>query len=304
MSKIQTVLGEINAEELGSTLYHEHLAMKPGPEPEFAVSTFDNTEKIIEELSFFKNAGGGTFVEMSPFNFGRDVCALAEISKATGVHVICCTGFHKKRFLPEWALSANLEEIENILINEITMGIDGTEIKPGVMKIGTSKEKIFSEEEKMIAAVSSVHLKTNIPISTHSDKGLMLLEQCELFEKNQVPPKRVLLGHSDIPNNVDYLKKLCRRGFNVGIDHVGRDLQNKDQVKIEIIKELIQEGYIDQIFIAGDMGKKDYLKVYGGKPGFDYVLTDFKHYFLESGLGEMQFNQILIENPKRFFQSS
>ena len=303
MKFAQTVLGKINVEEMGITLYHEHLGMKPGPEEKFLPYTFDDPKKIANELTLFKNSGGGTFVEMSPLNFGRDVKSYAEISEKTGVHVLCCTGFHKKRFIPDWVYEKKDSEIRSVLLEEINKGIDRTGIKAGVVKIGTSNKQIYPIEERIIAIVSSVNKETNIPVSTHCDKGTMVLEQCDLFMKNNIKPERVLLGHTDIPNDVDTLKKICDMGFNVGIDHVGRDLENHDQTKIDMIRDLIDGGYIEQLFIAGDMGKKDYLKTYGGKPGFDYIVTAFKDYLFENGIDESQYQKILIENTKRFFQT-
>lgn len=303
MSEIQTILGPISPEELGITLYHEHLAMKPGSEKEFKTSILDEPDKITKELLRFKKAGGGSFVEMTPLNFDRDIQENRLISQNTGVHVICCTGFHKEKFLPDWVYTKEPSEIKKILLKEISEGIDNTKIKAGVLKIGTSLERIFPIEEKIINIVSTVQKKTGIPISTHCDKGQQALEQCKLFLKNTIQPARVIIGHVDIPNDVDYLKEICQLGFNVGIDHIGRDIENHDRVKIKMIRDLIDAGFIKQIFIAGDMGKKEYLKVYGGTAGFDYIVTDFKEYLFQNGIDEKQYSQILIENPKRFFQN-
>ena len=133
MKYVQTVLGKVNVEELGITLYHEHMGMKPGSEEKFLPYTFDDPDKIADELTLFKNAGGGAFVEMSPLNFGRNVHTYAEISRKTGVHVICCTGFHKKQFIPDWVYERNDFEIESNLLKEINNGINGTDVKAGVV---------------------------------------------------------------------------------------------------------------------------------------------------------------------------
>ncbi len=301
MNSINTALGLVNPDNLGITLYHEHLAMTPGPATEFASSIFDDTDKILTEVNEFKDEGGGTFVEMSPLNFGRNVKAYQEISKKSGVNVICCTGFHRKKFLPDWIESISAQEIENRLIREITEGMDDTDVKAGVIKIGTSLNEILPIEKRVIEIVAEVHQATGVPISSHCEKGSMALEQGAILEKSHVSPDRVLLGHVDIPNDLDYLLEICKCGFNVGIDHVGRDLVNNDQRKIDLIKALIEKGFIAQIFISGDMGKKEYLRVYGGNPGFRYIVREFKASLLKNGISEKQYNQILIENPKRLF---
>lgn len=302
MTFIETVQGPLPPGKLGVTLYHEHLAMNPGPQEKYRMSIFDNPDEISRELSDFKKYGGGTFVDMSPLNFGRNVLACKYISEKTGVNVICCTGFHNEKFIPEWVHSKSDRDIESIVRAEIEDGIDGSGIRAGVIKLGSSSDFIHPVEQRLFGIISSVHKLTGIPISTHCDKGLQALEQCKLFIKHGVKPDRVLLGHVDIPNDADHLKKICDLGFNVGIDHIGRDLENHDQIKLAMIGELVEEGYINQIFIAGDMGKKNYLKIYGGAPGFGYIVSEFKQLFLNHGMDSNQFDQIMVENPKRFFQ--
>lgn len=298
---VNTVLGEVPADALGITFTHEHLAMNPGDPTRYGDSIFDDPGLIIRELSDFTAAGGKTIVEMSPLNFGRDVSAYREISKAAGIHVICATGFHKQEFLSPAMLAESDEWIAQLLIGEIEQGIGDTGVKAGVIKIGTSLNTVADSEHRIIKIVSGVLQRTGVPISTHCDKGTMALEQARLFLQYGADASRVILGHVDIPNDAGYLTKICELGFNVGVDHVGRDLANKDAVKINLLKALVDSGYIDHIFLAGDMGKKSYLKAYGGKPGLGYILCEFKEYFLDHGLSEREFLHILIDNPRRLF---
>jgi phosphotriesterase-related protein len=300
---VETVSGKVPADCLGVTLAHEHLAMRPGDPLQYEESILDEPEKMVQEVSVYATAGGGSIVEMSPLNFGRNVAACQAISQATGVHVICATGFHNEKFLPDWAYTWSEAQLVALLLSELEQGIDGSLVKPGVIKIGTSYMEIKPIEVKLIAAAAKAHIKSGVPISTHCDKGSMALEQCQHFLRYGADPGRVILGHVDIPNDAEYLKRICALGFNVGIDHVGRDLHNKDQVKIRLIQELIAAGYIDHIFLSGDMGKKSYLSVYGGAPGLGYILCELKQYLRESGISEEELRHILVENPRRVFSS-
>ena len=130
---------------------------------------------------------------MTPINYGRNVKAYQRIAQATGVHVICCTGFHKQLFMPPWFGDKTDGELYDILMNEVTNGLDGTEIHPGVIKLGTSFEEVTAAEKRSIEAVARVHRDTGIPISTHCDKGTMGMDQLRLLEKHGVDPKNVLL---------------------------------------------------------------------------------------------------------------
>ncbi len=298
---VNTVLGPISADAMGITLEHEHLAMNPGDPAKYAESIFDDPAIIIRELADYTAAGGKTIVEMSPLNFGRDVKAYREISRAAGIHVICATGFHKQGFLSPALLAQNDDEIEQLLVDELEKGIEGTDIRAGVVKIGTSLNAVTEAERRLMHIAARVQQRTGTPINTHCEKGTMALEQAGLLSEYGADPARTILGHVDIPNDTDYLKQICARGFNVGIDHVGRDLAGKDSARIEMLKALVDAGYIDQIFLAGDMGKKSYLRAYGGKPGLGYILCEFKAYWLAHGLSEQQFLHILVDNPRRVF---
>ena len=298
---VNTVLGEILSDQMGITFSHEHLALNPGDPIRYGDSVFDEPQKIIQDVIEFKSLGGKTIVEMTPLNFGRDVQVYRDISKTTGINVICSTGFHKEEFIPDWFNAINNRQIIDRLEEEINHGISDTGIRPGVIKIGTSYNQITAIEKRAAEIAVSVQQETSLPISTHCDKGTMALELSALLKKYGVHPDKVILGHVDIPNDLEYLKKICSMGFNVQIDHIGREKQNRDIVKVNLLRELIASGFINQIFLSGDMGKKTYLKSYGGWPGLGYILREFKASLLENGISEAEFEHILVKNPCRVF---
>ena len=46
------------------------------------------------------------------------------------------------------------------------------------------------------------------------------------------------------------------------------------------------------------MGKKDYFKSYGGQPGLDYIMTEFRQAALEH-ISEDDFMRMVTVNPQR-----
>lgn len=298
-NKAMTVNGEIAGTELGSTYVHEHLIVQPQSSDEkYIPYTLKDEIASTKEAVSFAQAGGGTLVEMTPIYFGRDPKAYRRIARAAGIHVICCTGFHKQEFLPPWFEEKSDMQLFDLLMKEVQDGLDHTGIRPGVIKLGTSFNTITPNEQRVIRAVARVHLSTGIPISTHCDKGTMGLEQIRLLEESGVDPARVLLCHVDIPKNINYVKELCRTGTNVCFDHVGRELADKDTFRVEMICRLLDAGFGKQITLAGDMGKKEYLPAYGGTPGFRYVLESLRKE-LEDRISKQEFEEILIYNPRR-----
>ena len=65
-------------------------------------------------------------------------------------------------------------------------------------------------------------------------------------------------------------------------------------------KELINEGYVNNILISQDVFIKMMLKSYGGN-GYTYILKYFKKRLKDIGVSDKDFNEIISENPKRVF---
>jgi phosphotriesterase-related protein len=304
MGMINSVTGPISPSSLGFTLMHEHLVVKPQiDDPKYEPYTLDNPAKSTVEAIEFKTHGGKTILEMTPINYGRDVDKLQKIAKASKTNILFTTGFHKQEFMPEYVTSSSVEDLTKIILAEINNGVGIYKLKPAVIKCGSSLGEITDNEKKCIMAAAEAHKISGLPISTHCDKGTMAKEQLEILIASGVKPANVLLGHVDIPEDIWYLMDLCKTGVNIEIDHVGRDLADKDSKKIGMISELIKAGYLSQLFISGDMGKKDYLYAFGGKPGLTYFRKDFKDWCSRT-IGDRNYDRIFVDNPKRFLSGS
>lgn len=296
-----TVSGPLDASEMGVTYSHEHLLVKPqSDDPKYQNYILGDIEKSSQVSSDFKRAGGRTLVEMTPIYYGRDVRGLRAIGEAAGIHVICTTGFHKEEFLPPWFADRTEDELYEMVRAEITGGIDGSGIRPGVIKFGTSLNTITRQEERAMSVAARASLETGIPISTHCDKGTMAPVQAEYLRSMGVDLSGVLLCHIDSKMDIDYAMKVCDMGANICIDHVGRELADHDRFRVEMIARLVKAGYGGQVVLAGDMGKVDYLPAYGGRPGFTYILSELKQELLKH-ISENDFYQITVVNPARIF---
>lgn len=54
---VNTVLGPVDAAELGTTYIHEHLYVKPNELPAFYPYTLDDVDRGVEEIESFMAAG-------------------------------------------------------------------------------------------------------------------------------------------------------------------------------------------------------------------------------------------------------
>lgn len=294
-----TVNGPVDGGALGVTYVHEHLMVKPqSDDPRFLDYTLQDEAASRREAESFRQAGGNTIVEMTPIHYGRNAEACRHIAQEAGIRVVCCTGFHKQEFLPPWFEEKTEAELYDLLLDEIENGLDGTGIRPGVVKLGTSLNTVTPDEERSIRLAARAHLETGIPISTHCDKGTMGMEQLRRLEKLGVDPAEVLLCHIDSKMDTQYAIELCRAGATICIDHIGRELADHDSFRVRMIVDLLEAGCLDHVCLSGDMGKVNYLPAYGGTPGLAYILTGLKRELLRY-LSEEDFHRMVAENPQR-----
>lgn len=295
---INTVLGPVGADELGVTYIHEHLYVKPSELPVWQDYTLDNIDNSVEEAKLFKAVGGSTIVDMTPLNYGRNTEVLRDIARRAGINIICVTGFHKQEFMPPWFFEMDDAAVATVIRGEIEDGIGWSQARPGAIKVGTSLGEITAAERRAIKLCGVLARDCGLPVITHCDKGTMGLEQLETLASVDVDMSRVCLSHVDLTKDVEYLRRLCDRGAYLSFDHVGRELDTHDAERVSMLGKLVSSGYGDRICLAGDMGKRDYFRSYGGAPGLDYILTKLRGSLLNV-MEEEDFDRMLVDNPRR-----
>lgn len=304
MKKVRTVLGDIKPEELGFTYTHEHLISHP---PVWKIKQDPDLElpeinKAIEELGYFHRAGGSSLVEGSTIDYGRDPEGLKYIAKMVPVHIIATTGFNKGPYHPEWVKEKSIEELADLFVKEIETGMGDTDIKAGQIKVGSSYNVITGIEEKVTRAAAIAQKRTGAPVWVHTENGTMGLEQLEILKQEGADLSKTVVGHSDRNADPYYHLSILKMGAYIQFDGPGKIKYYPDSVRVELIKNIINNGYSDRLLISGDMGRKSYLKAYQGGPGFEYIIKKFIPRLIAEGIDEAIISRIFIENPARWLE--
>lgn len=321
---VNTVLGPIAASKLGKTLMHEHFFFGyPGFDgnPKYKKSFDQLVAEGIEVANRAKKHGVETIVDATPSDCGRLPEALAEVSRQTGIHIICSTGYYYEGegapayFRFKSALGVAEEEIYEMYTSEIENGIGDTGIKPGVIKLGTSKDVITPYEEMFFKVAARVQKEQDIPIITHTQEGTMGPQQAELLVSLGANPKKIVIGHMDGNTDIRYQLETLKHGVYVGFDRLG--IQGfvgapMDSDRIVVLAGLINSGYANQITLSHDT-----VNVWLGLPAafpppLDQLIKDWniEHIFnniipqlKECGVTEDTISQILVDNPKNIFNN-
>ncbi|MFB5083904.1 phosphotriesterase family protein [Symbiobacterium thermophilum] len=299
MAHIMTVLGPLDPKELGPTLMHEHLFIDLSGRKKDPDTVLDDLDLACEEVAHLQRAGGRALVEVTCHGMGRRPELLREVARRTGLQVVAATGFYQQAYHPPYVAERSAEELAELLMRDIQEGMDGTDVKPGILaEIGTSKGEIRPDEAKVFRAVALVHKWTGLPISTHCTLGTMGLEQLDLLESLGVDPARVVIGHQDLTDDLETHVALARRGATVAYDTAGKESYMPDAVRVRLITGMLERGLADRVVLSMDVTRRSHLKANGGY-GYSYLFDRLVPTLRAAGVSEAELEQMLVLNPRR-----
>lgn len=285
----------------GYILMHEHMTIDLSGQKHNLDCKVDCIDEITKEMKKLYSKGVRNIVEVTNRGMGRNVKNIVKISKESGINFICSTGFYKEPFLPDYVYEMDKEEIAELLINDIEIGIDGTGIKAQLLgEIGTSKDHMTKEEEKIFESVVIAHKKTGVPISTHTTLGTNALGQIEFFEKNNVDLSKVNIGHVDLSGDVQYIIEILSKGVYISFDTIGKNNYLLDSKRVEMLKILQDMNLLNKVFLSQDISRKSNMEFMGGI-GYSYIFDSFIPMLKEKGITDESLDLMLHKNPMNFF---
>lgn len=325
-TQVNTVTGTVSSDELGTTLMHEHIVFGyPGWEGDQTMAPFDRQAIVsngVDVLNQLKSLGLTTFVDATPNDGGRCPEVCKEVSEKTGVNIICSTGyyFEGEGSSAYWKFRSNLgdvcEEIYELFMKEVTTGIQGTGIKAGVVKVGSSKGVITDYEKMVFKAAARVQQDTGVPIITHTQEGSMGPEQAELLISEGADPAKIQIGHMSDNLDMDYQLAALEQGVFVSWDRMG--LQGlagcpMDEERYPVIIDLVKKGFANQLMIS-----HDFVISWLGRPLnipeealpfianwypthlFDNIIPALK----KGGITDDQIKTMIKNNPEKIFSAA
>ncbi len=338
--KVQTVLGPIKPETLGPTITHEHLLIdfrvvfqQPNNPDEAGMaeeklslanlgwirhnwnSSADNLMLLDEDVAIaeatdYFDAGGRTLVDVTSNGLGRDPLALERISRATGLNVVMGGAHYIGSTHPAEFEAATAEEIAESIIQDVQVGVDGTDIRTGIIgEVGVSAPWAETERKTVQAAVIA-QAQTGVPVLIHPGRDEELpLRILEAIAEWGGDLSNTVMGH--IERTIyrrDALKRVAETGAFLNFDLFGHDssfyplaphsYMPNDAQRMDQIEFLIDGGHIDQILLAHDVCSKHRLKRYGGH-GWDHIIARVVPQMLARGVSRELVDRMLVDNPRR-----
>jgi phosphotriesterase-related protein len=325
MAHVQTVLGPVPPQDLQRVLTHEHLmALVPGPWLSGGARD-QRVELAAGALSGLHELGFGTVVDLTPYDvLGRDVSALVEISRRTGLHVVAASSIYLEPYAPSWALDASLDELTARLVRDAEEGIGDTGVKIGIYgEQATGLGVISAQEEKFLRAAARAHRRTGLSLNTHTTHGTMALEQIAILREEGADLSRVVIGHMDIQPDLAYVREVLASGVNIAFDTFGKQFwdfvleppssnppagesakrayHRPDAIRLDEVVQLVHEGYSDRIVMSMDLtGKETYDNpTTQGRDGYSFLGAQVVPRLAELGVRAEALEQMLVTTPAR-----
>lgn len=320
MSRVNTVLGPVDAAELGFVAVHEHIGYgMPGSEldTQWWKSPEQRYEETVPKLRQFhahaQPYGAATFVDATGICNGRDIPYYQSLSEKTGVHVVASTGFVGGDTALPFFERASVDYLHDQFVHEITVGIQGTGAKAGIIKVGVSRGFQMKELDlRIYRAAARAARETGVPIFTHL--AVNAEPAVEVFREEGLPLDRVLFGHADdgISQGLVRDRWIAEQGGRIGFDTFGYDLELPDppfwgrprQERLDHFLGYLKDGLVDSVLASADANCSPL-----GWPGvkghtvnylFDVLIPALR----EAGIDETTIRRIFVELPATFLSQN
>jgi len=325
MATVNTVNGPVDADDLGVTYMHEHIFMV---EPEMqhywpGYAGWDEDLYVSKAKAALQKLhddhGVTTVVDPTVPGLGRNVRAVARASEGVDLNVVVATGWYVRKDLPHlFSLpfndpDAKIKALETLFMRDVEEGLEGTAIKPGVIKCTTAADGLTADVDALLRASARTHLRSGLPIITHSDHSNRSgLVQQAIFREEGVDLGAVVIGHTNQSDDVNYLLELIDGGSLIGFDQCGFASPNAPLDKqLENLAELCRRGYSDRIVLSNDrmifqdLMPREILGMMWPDADLDspygQVHVSVLPGLRELGVGEDQINNMLVEAPRSYF---
>ena len=288
--------------DLGITLMHEHVlvdfigADKIGPgryDPEEAA------QAALPRLRQIQKLGCRTFVECTPAYLGRDPRLLRRLSRETGLRILSNTGYYGAqagKFLPAHARSETAQQLAARWIAEWEQGIEGTGIRPGLLKTSVNRAPLPEMDARLIRAAALTHKATGLTLASHTGEGAAALEELDMLQAERVPADAFIWVHAQSEKDGAFHVRAAERGAWVEFDGVRDATLDRH---LALVEAMASRKLLGRVLVSQDSGW-----YHVGEPGggnyrpYDFLFTHFVPKIRER-LGEKAVRQLLVENPAR-----
>ncbi|WP_049559706.1 aryldialkylphosphatase [Nonomuraea sp. SBT364] len=291
---LRTVTGPIRAAAVtGAILPHEHLRT----DMRWAVGVdsdpyrwLDEEQSVTAEVRELRKSDDlGLIVDLTCLGMGRDAAGLARVAAGSRVPVIAATGLFAEPFAQPG--ERDVDELTALLMIDISDGLDGTGVFPGVIgEVGCWGARPTAAEQRALAAAARASLASRLSVATYGQDGLGMLE---ILLTRGLPGSRVAVGYAGADPAV--ARKIAETGAYVSLGALGLGAGQAARIALG----LIEEGHAGRLLLSTGVNRVAQLRRYDG-PGYGELFRTLLPALREAGVDEDTLRGITHDNPLRW----
>lgn len=323
MTTVHTVRGEVDVADLGPTLMHEHVFVLTTENVEnYGVGAWWDeevrVEDAVEKLTELEAAGITTIVDPTVIGLGRYVPRIQRIAERVGLHIIVATGVYTYGDLPfcysQRGPGTTLDGPEPMIedfTRDLTVGIGDTGVRAAFLKCAVEHADLSPGVERVLRAVARTHVETGAPVTVHTSSAEQTGRRVvAILAEEGANLDKVVIGHAGDSTDLDYLRELADHGALLGMDRFGIDLYGATSERVATIAALAAAGYADRMVLSHDAScfmdwfGPDFVNLRPAVlPNWNYlhISNDVVPQLRAAGVTDGQIDQMLVDNPRRYF---
>jgi phosphotriesterase-related protein len=256
MSRVETVQGAVEAQELGVTLVHEHVRFRDEAVAAEWPGRYDEQAELdaaLEAVGAARERGVQTIVDPTAMFGGRDVRFMRQVAEQTGVRIVACTGIYSYDHLPHYFANRDVDTMAEHFVSDIEVGIQGTDVKAAFLKCAADAAGVTDNVEKIHRACARASVQTGASIMAHSMPAVATgPRQIEIFQEEGVDMSRVQIAHCGDSHDLAYIEGLLDSGVYVGLDRYGLEMYMPIDKRNATAAELLRRGHAERLMISQD----------------------------------------------------
>ena len=315
-TKVRSVLGDIELDELGPTMIHEHVFWDF--DPQWRENCIDFSRK---ELAALSAAGARTIVDVAPHPYRIPEWYLA-LAPRVDINIIVSTGFYlEKRTTPE-IRDFSEGQMAAWFRRELTQGIGNSSLRAGVIKVAGESTQLTPWEQKVMRAAAGVQREMGVPICTHAIAGGQA--QFRALVAAGADPESIYISHAEqesgwdgrsVDQQITYLLEITRQGGSLYFSNFGWEFLTQEKNIKRLMLELCEKGFQNRLLLSADANYKvdeagnawwEEQKDHPDLPlkNFAYTYTFTVPLMKKWGLTDTDLDIFLVQNPKKMFSTA
>jgi phosphotriesterase-related protein len=299
-----TVNGLISADELGTSLIHEHLLVDFIGADSTGYHRWDRDSVTDIMLPYLNELDGvTTLFDCTPAFLGRDPLLLKALSDESGINIITNTGLYGARnnkYLPPYAFTESAEKLANRWINEYVHGIENTGIRPGFIKIGVDPDSLSGLHRKLITAAALTHRQTGLSIASHTGPAVPAHQQIKILRDMSIDPSAFIWVHAHTEKDTRVHVEAAKHGAWISLDGVNESSASEI---LMMVKNLRKNGLLRRVLLSHDAGWYTPGTPSGGTiNGYTFIMNEFVPMLQNEGFNAAEIDTLLRINPQSALQ--